>query len=134
MLPVELSRACSPSQAELLLYVDAGLFWFDGHFPRQPLLPGVAQLDWALHYGREILAPGWRFLSVENIKFQHPVLPDKTLRLTLNWLEEKQQLTFSYHIVVNGPTVVNGQIAANGQDAPAQTGQAASSGKIRLCR
>ncbi|MBO8134280.1 3-hydroxyacyl-ACP dehydratase FabZ family protein [Dickeya fangzhongdai] len=134
MLPVELSRACSPSQAELLLYVDAGLFWFNGHFPRQPLLPGVAQLDWALHYGREILAPDWRFLSVENIKFQHPVLPDKTLRLTLNWLEEKQQLTFSYHILVNGQIVVNRQIAANGQDAPAQTGQAASSGKIRLCR
>ncbi|MBP2846242.1 hydroxymyristoyl-ACP dehydratase [Dickeya oryzae] len=121
MLPVELSRVCSASQAELLLYIDANLFWFDGHFPQQPLLPGVAQLDWALHYGREILAPGWRFLSVENIKFQHPVLPGKTLRLTLNWLEEKQQLTFSYHIIAAG-------------QAATETGQAASSGKIRLCR
>ncbi|QKO16106.1 hypothetical protein HAT91_04564 [Dickeya solani] len=39
MLPVELSRACSSSQAELLLYVDAGLFWFDGHFPGNRCCP-----------------------------------------------------------------------------------------------
>lgn len=26
------------------------LFWFRGHFAVQPLLPGVAQIDWVMHY------------------------------------------------------------------------------------
>ena len=39
MLPVELACQQHEAQAELLLRVDADLFWFRGHFPQQPLLP-----------------------------------------------------------------------------------------------
>ncbi len=66
-----------------MLLIDADLFWFQGHFPAQPILPGVAQLDWVMHYGIALLAPGKQFSAIENIKFQQPILPGKTLRLTL---------------------------------------------------
>lgn len=117
MLPVEISRTTHESHAELMLRADETLFWFRGHFPKQPLLPGIAQLDWALRYGMEILAPQWRFSAVENIKFQRPVLPGNTLRLTLSWREEKRHLAFSYHIV-----------RQLGDELPA------SNGKITLCQ
>ncbi|RLM22458.1 hydroxymyristoyl-ACP dehydratase [Brenneria alni] len=116
MLPVELFRQSTQQQAELTLLATEDLFWFKGHFPAQPLLPGVAQLDWVLHYGVELLAPGWQFSAVENVKFQQPILPGKTLRLVLAWNAEKQWLTFSYHIL----------------DHEAE--RIASSGKIKLCR
>ncbi|KJG48414.1 hypothetical protein UA70_13815, partial [Raoultella planticola] len=53
-------------QVEIVLYLDPGLFWFSGHFAVQPLLPGVAQLDWVMHYATTLLAPGWRFHSIQN--------------------------------------------------------------------
>lgn len=116
MLPIELSRHADTRQAELCLRVDGDLFWFQGHFPAYPLLPGVAQLDWVLWYGGELLAPGWRFCALENIKFQRPILPGSTLRLKLDWQAEKHLLTFSYGILHNSAE------------------QVASSGKISLCQ
>ncbi|XBS70898.1 hydroxymyristoyl-ACP dehydratase [Acerihabitans sp. KWT182] len=116
MLPVELARHVHERQAEFCLRVDGDLFWFQGHFPDVPLLPGVAQLDWVLRYADETVAPGWRFSAVESIKFQRPIPPGGTLRLRLAWLEDKHLLTFSYRILR--------------QDAE----ELASSGKIALCR
>lgn len=119
MLPVELARSGvkntgEESQVELTLRVAPDLFWFKGHFSDQPLLPGIAQLDWVMHYAVMLLATGWRFSSVESIKFQQPILPENTLRLMLTWNAGKQWLTFSYHILV--------------EDAE----RTASSGKIKL--
>ncbi|KGA31822.1 ApeI family dehydratase [Pectobacterium brasiliense] len=119
MLPVELARhdvkkTDETSQVELMLQAEPELFWFKGHFTGQPLLPGVAQLDWVMHYATTVLAQGWTFLSIENIKYQQPILPGKTLRLVLTWNAGKQQLTFSY-------TILDGE-----------TERTASSGKIKL--
>lgn len=62
MLPIEIARSekrviDAADQIILELLVDDNLFWFDGHFSHQPILPGVAQLDWVMHYGTEILVP-----------------------------------------------------------------------------
>lgn len=114
MLPVELEVRRQQNQASLLLRVDPDLPWFRGHFPGQPLLPGVAQLDWVMHYATRLLAPGKRFASVESIKFQRPVLPGAQLALTLSW-QPPQKLTFQYEIV------------------NAQGRTPASSGKVTLC-
>ncbi|WP_034946398.1 3-hydroxyacyl-ACP dehydratase FabZ family protein [Erwinia oleae] len=116
MLPVELSRQREENSAELTLRADPCLFWFRGHFPTQPILPGVAQIDWVMHYGTALLAPAYRFSAIENVKFQQPVLPGATLVLTLRWQVETNRLLFEY--------------AVTGADAP----QRASSGKILLCR
>ena len=119
MLPIELARSekitCADSaQVVLELRIDRELFWFNGHFSRQPILPGVAQLDWVMHYGTELLAPSGCFSAIDNIKFQQPVLPGYRLRLTLLWHVLKQQLTFTYHIL------------------DGDTERIASSGKIKL--
>ncbi|PLV62108.1 hydroxymyristoyl-ACP dehydratase [Erwinia sp. B116] len=114
MLPVELGVTRQTDRLELLLRVDAELFWFQGHFPAQPLLPGVAQLDWAIHYATQLLVPGKAFVAVESIKFQHPVLPGASLALTLSW-QAPQKLTFLYEII------------------QPQGRTPASSGKVTLC-
>ncbi|MGE9550490.1 3-hydroxyacyl-ACP dehydratase FabZ family protein [Erwinia amylovora] len=114
MLPVELSCQQQGGQAEIVLRAQAELFWFRGHFPGQPILPGVAQLDWVMHYGLKLLAPDKAFSSVENIKFQQPILPGSTLKLMLSWNAAKNWLLFDYQIL--------------GAEQP----QRASSGKIAL--
>lgn len=67
-----------PQEMEIVLYLDPMLYWFNGHFAVQPLLPGVAQLDWVMHYATTLLAPGWRFRSIQNVKFLAPLIPETT--------------------------------------------------------
>ena len=117
MKPREIERhQAPPQQREIVLTLDPDLCWFQGHFAIQPLLPGVAQLDWVMHYATAELAPGWRFHSLQNVKFQAPLLPSMVVTLTLKWQEARGLLTFSYLR----------------HDGDAR--HTASSGKIRLCR
>lgn len=117
MKPHEIERLqAQPQELAIVLHLDPDLFWFQGHFDVQPLLPGVAQLDWVMHYATTLLAPGFRFHSIQNVKFQAPLLPETTVTLTLSWLAEKQLLSFSY------------------QRHEGELRHTASSGKIRLCQ
>lgn len=104
-----------PQTLAVVLHLDPELFWFRGHFGVQPLLPGVAQLDWVMHYATTLLAPGFRFHSIQNVKFQAPLLPDTSVTLELHWQADKQLLTFSY------------------QRHDGEARHTASSGRIRLC-
>lgn len=115
MKPIELQRV-QPEAGKLCLRlaVPATLSWFKGHFPTQPLLPGVAQLDWVMAWGAE-LAPGMRFSSIDSVKFQRPIVPQNELELNLQWDATRSVLSFTYLLL-------------NEQGAVP-----ASSGKIKLC-
>lgn len=67
------------------LDIHAGLTVFDGHFEVAPILPGVAQLDWALSLGRECFALPQRFVRLEALKFVRPVQPGTALHLALQF-------------------------------------------------
>jgi len=111
--------ACHQAQtphAEIIIQLEPELFWFSGHFASQPLLPGVAQLDWVMHYATLLLAPEYRFHSIQAVKFQAPLLPDTVVTLVLDWQQEKELLAFSY------------------QRHDGESRHTCSSGKIRLCR
>lgn len=100
MLPIKLECSSpSPDTAKLQLLLDPQLFWFKGHFPGQPVLPGVAQIHWAVHYAREHLGLKGQFVAMQAIKFQSPVTHGQTLELNLQWSAEKELLKFSYFSV-----------------------------------
>lgn len=82
--------------AHLLLPLDADLIAFDGHFPQAKILPGVVQLDWAIHYAREVFAMPPRFARMDALKFQHVARPGDCLQLTLGWDAVKSVLSFRY--------------------------------------
>ncbi|RPH30012.1 hydroxymyristoyl-ACP dehydratase [Buttiauxella warmboldiae] len=115
MKPVELQRS-QPEAGKLTvrLAVPATLSWFAGHFPEQPLLPGVAQLDWVMAYGAE-LAPGMHFSSIDSAKFQRPIVPENQLELNLQWDAARRVLSFAYTVLKD------------------EHWWPASSGKIKLC-
>ncbi|STH09161.1 putative fatty acid degradation enzyme [Escherichia coli] len=54
MKPHEIERhQAQANHLEIVLHLRADLFWFRGHFAVQPLLPGVAQIDWAMSYAAQ---------------------------------------------------------------------------------
>lgn len=96
-LPQAQWRERRAPQAALSLDIVPQLRVLDGHFPGTPVLPGVVQLDWAIAFARKAFAdlPG-RFLRVEQLKFQRPVLPPVQLDLALEWKAAARQLSFRY--------------------------------------
>ena len=81
---------------ELDLFADAELFQFQGHFPNEPVLPGVAQIDWAMRFGREYLGLAAEISRLGQLKFSKLIVGNSNIVLRLEWREEKQRLMFSY--------------------------------------
>ncbi|GLH67606.1 hypothetical protein [Geothrix edaphica] len=69
---------------------------FDGHFPGQPILSGLIQVDWAARLGQDTFGPLGTFQGVEHLKFQAPIRPDEPLELHLDWTPDARQLRFRY--------------------------------------
>ncbi|MCB5183733.1 hypothetical protein LG201_00755 [Methylobacillus gramineus] len=86
----------APDAVALSLYVQPALHYFPNHFPDFPILPGVVQLNWAVHFAREHLAMTGKFSALENIKFQSIVLPQQALELSLKWHAPQQRLEFVF--------------------------------------
>lgn len=81
----------------LTLNIPRDLHWFTGHFPGQPVLPGVVQTHWAAEFSKMLFPLGDAFRGINNLKFQQAVLPDQTLRLTLEHAPEAGVVRFAYH-------------------------------------
>lgn len=100
-LPEVLSYANSATPDALprwryTLRVSASLVQFEGHFPVQPILPGVAQLDWAVRFAQQHVESLARMRSVEQLKFTAPVMPGATLILTLTHDAARKRVVFAF--------------------------------------
>jgi acyl-coenzyme A synthetase/AMP-(fatty) acid ligase/3-hydroxymyristoyl/3-hydroxydecanoyl-(acyl carrier protein) dehydratase len=89
-------REQGAERAVLTLAIEPGLRVFDGHFPGRAVLPGVAQLDWAVQFAGRCFPLPQRLVRIEQLKFQLPVLPPLQLELTLEWRADARQLGFRY--------------------------------------
>lgn len=86
-------------QCQLRLAIDAQLFWFRGHFPAAPILPGVVQINWA----RQLAASLWPdcawlndLANMEAVKFQQLLVPGDAVTLALNLDRPRRKLSFAY--------------------------------------
>jgi len=78
----------------LQLVVPAALAWFDGHFPGDPMLPAVVQIDWVVRFGAELGFDPNRFSGMDRMKFRSVITPEMILTLRLEAAGDT--LRFSY--------------------------------------
>ncbi|MGV2864497.1 ApeI family dehydratase, partial [Achromobacter sp. AGC39] len=71
------------------------LAFFSGHFPTVPVVPGVAQISWAVSLAQRGLCPGLQFGGMEALKFQRLLRPGDQAVMALRWDETKQKLYFT---------------------------------------
>lgn len=85
-----------PTRAELTMKITPDLRVMAGHFPELGVVPGVAQIDWAVAWGREAFTMTGAFTRLEALKFQNLMVAGHEVTLTLEWHAERQSLHFKY--------------------------------------
>jgi 3-hydroxymyristoyl/3-hydroxydecanoyl-(acyl carrier protein) dehydratase len=94
--------------AEFMVLLHGDLLFFQGHFPNGAILPGVAQIHWAMQWGRRYLDIERHFVGLDQVKFHMPAKPGDQLLVALDWEAEKSLLSFRYTLA--GRVVSSGRI------------------------
>jgi 3-hydroxymyristoyl/3-hydroxydecanoyl-(acyl carrier protein) dehydratase len=96
LFPEILGKKRATDSIVLALRIPGGLAYFAGHFDEIAVVPGVVQIQWAVHYARQYLGVARIFSQMEAIKFKELLLPGQCLDLSLCYYEAHCKLQFSY--------------------------------------
>ena len=89
------------------LFIPANLHYFKGHFPGNPILPGVVQTGWAVLYGERFLSLPSEVERLEVVKFRNLILPESKVELSLQ-RNSNGKLVFKY--MQDGEVMSSGRI------------------------
>lgn len=96
LFPNILGKTLSAEGITLNLYIPEDLAYFTGHFDEIAVVPGVVQIQWAVHYAKLNLGLKQAFSHMEAIKFKELLLPSQQLVLVLRYFEQDRKLDFCY--------------------------------------
>jgi 3-hydroxymyristoyl/3-hydroxydecanoyl-(acyl carrier protein) dehydratase len=70
--------------------------WFAGHFPGEPILAGVVQVQLAVESARLLPGIAAQPSAIHQLKFKAPIRPDCELDLELQLDASRQTVSFRY--------------------------------------
>jgi len=101
--------------------VSVGEPFFAGHFPGNPVMPGVLIVEALAQTGGLLMSKSWEvdpegkiilFMSVDNCRFRHPVRPGDVLRLEVDVLRTRVDV-----VKFRGRALVGEKLAAEAEFA-----------------
>lgn len=89
--------------------------WFSGHFPGEPVLPGVAQLEMALDAVKRLNRKGLKISRVKRVRFRRIIRPGERIRVTVA-SDEREASSYPFRITVNGELASRGVLVVEKSD------------------
>jgi 3-hydroxymyristoyl/3-hydroxydecanoyl-(acyl carrier protein) dehydratase len=93
-IPISKDEKLSTNAFSCNLLINKDLPYFRGHFPNEPILPGVVQIAWAIHFGSRLGLDSMYFTGVPRSKFSAVIQPGMLVRLNLK--RDRESLEFSF--------------------------------------
>lgn len=88
--------------------------WFSGHFPNEPILPGIAILsmvtDVIKHHHSE-MGKRIRISAIRRVRFRLPVRPDEMLTISTSLSPQGDDLSYHFKVTMSEKTVCTGIVA-----------------------
>ena len=108
-------KATKPNYIEALAYIPADSPWFLGHFPGEPILPGIALIhiaEQAIIKDAEARGEQVELYVLRRVRFTRPVRPKETLLLTIVGEEVGEETLFSFKVANKENIVCSGLVVA----------------------
>lgn len=87
--------------------------WFDGHFPENPTLPGIAQLEMAIDAIRLVSKQHLSVTGFRKVRFKRVIRPGEKLKVIAT-PRKSQEGSYVFRILVEDELACNGVIMAHG--------------------
>jgi 3-hydroxymyristoyl/3-hydroxydecanoyl-(acyl carrier protein) dehydratase len=87
--------------------------WFSGHFPHDPILPGIAQLSMVFDAIRRSAPDGTevQFTGVRRVRFKQVIRPDEPVRVAAAPVGPGKDV-FAFRIMINEEIACSGNVTA----------------------
>ncbi|MBW1797267.1 MAG: hypothetical protein JRJ21_02430 [Deltaproteobacteria bacterium] len=97
------------SSREIIMYTKVlpDSHWFSGHFPGNPILPGIAQLEMALDGIKRLSQKKLRISGARKVRFKQFIRPNDKIKIKVA-LREGDALSYSFRIMVDEEMACNG--------------------------
>jgi 3-hydroxymyristoyl/3-hydroxydecanoyl-(acyl carrier protein) dehydratase len=122
MLMIDSVVSFDDTHIEAVKHTHSNDFYFDGHFPDNPMMPGVIQIETIAQAGALLASLTGKFdkekfilalASVEKSRFRHAVFPNETLCVFTEIVKQRRNIyKFSGYIKVNDRIVTETSFTA----------------------
>jgi 3-hydroxyacyl-[acyl-carrier-protein] dehydratase len=110
---LECGSGAEPDRVEALATAPLGSPWFDGHFPGQPILPGIAMIAMAFDAARQKEAREGkriRLKAVKRVRFKKPVRPEEPFKLALKCEQKESGISYNFTILLSDEVACTGTL------------------------
>jgi 3-hydroxyacyl-[acyl-carrier-protein] dehydratase len=108
-------KATNGNHIDALVDVPADSPWFSGHFPGEPILPGIALIHIVKQaINQEALKKGetLQLHSLKRVRFTQPVRPGDKLSVNISVENMGEEILFHFKVVCKENVVSSGMIVA----------------------
>ncbi len=89
--------------------------WFSGHFPGEPILPGVAQLGMVFDTIKQACGKNLKISGVKRVKFKQVIRPDDKIQIIASKKNDDNNL-YMFQIMVASQIACNGIMTVEKND------------------
>lgn len=91
--------------------------WFDGHFPNNPIVPGIAQMNMIFDLLQRTMGPGLKLKGFKRVRFKQLIRPDTPISVMIK-PGKKSPNRFEYQLTAEQKIVCTGFIDISPDQSP----------------